>query len=195
MLRASTILHFPKIRKFAVDYLSTVYPDELSSVKTASQVQIEYAAEAISHGRKYNVSSILKRAFFELACNPAPTLDSSENDSEATLPDKADLVKVLHVQQQLIIRWHETTTLSEIECSNCWPDGQPDDPDPSRNPHFGRLNLLTTCPLDPIRGIQELISADWEEHGYCTRCVKARVTGLEEHRKKIWEDLGEWIAI
>jgi hypothetical protein len=69
LLRASTILDFPKFREFAICCLNNAWPSDLDQFAVGSKWH-EHAAETVALARDFDVPSVLKRALYELLRTP-----------------------------------------------------------------------------------------------------------------------------
>lgn len=111
---AARTLRFSQLDAFATYKLCTTWTSELQRVSPA---RIPYAAETIILSRMYNVSAVLKRAFYELLRTPGfdqqdvmprtagdATLDGSEIIGRAKL-SHADLVRLTTVREKLLLAW------------------------------------------------------------------------------------------
>jgi hypothetical protein len=48
---------------------------------------------------------------------------------------------------------------------------------------------------DPLMGLQDLMDIPWREEGFCDKCVAARTNAWDESRRKLWDDLDEWLPL
>jgi hypothetical protein len=166
---------------------------------------LPHAAEAVLLGRGWNLGTILKRAFYELAKRNSlhSTVDESDDgeesddddtyDDEDTINqlDSKDLVRLANGQKKLMSAWTFAVSLDGVKCTLKTPC----------NSNKARLSwdiispLLTKYQFNPICGIKNLIAVDWKKKGYCDQCADARITSLTTQKEQIWENMSIWFDL
>ena len=171
---------------------------------------LPHGAEAVLLGRGWNLGTILKRAFYELArrdslCSTGDSSNASESGDDDDMDgdneddedaihqlDPKDLIRLANGQKKLMSAWLTAVQLSDVKCALKTPCNS----NKARmlwgiiSPH------LTEYQFDPICGIGYLMnSVEWKTMGYCAQCADARIASLKKQREEIWENMSLWFDL
>ena len=211
ILRAASLFQFKKMLNFARTFLNNRFSSKLSSVKEAI---LPHAAEAILLGRGWNLGTILKRAFYELArrdslcstddssCGSSSDDDDDDDDTHSDSDgddydaiqqlDSKDLIRLANGQKKLMSAWLSAVQLGGVKCTLKTPCS-------SNKGHSIWAIIsphLTEYQFDPICGIEYLMNnVEWKTMGHCVQCADARVTSLKKQREQIWENMSIWFDL
>ncbi|TFK65524.1 hypothetical protein BDN72DRAFT_824429 [Pluteus cervinus] len=198
LVRASSILRFPKLLSYASSILERDFSGRLTP-----PFSVKEAVEAVELGRRYSYPLILKRGFYELA-RGAEQFNSHLDSGEHQLKTGSSLLErlgitnlaiLLDLRRALVQTWIDITHLPPIECDQ--PTGKCTASDPTKTWElmYGS-GLLKDYQSDPMLGIYKLWEVDWEAKGYCNKCRVERMKWLGEQRNKIWvEDMEKWLSL
>jgi len=189
---------------FAREWLNQEFSGELLSV---GEGPVPHAAEAIVLGRQWNLSTVLKRAFYELARRDSLRLtatsedvpcdqdhfgnDEDDEDDPIHELDPKDLVRLANGQKELTSAWLSAVLLGDVKC----PLKTPCNSNKARITWDVVSPYLMVYQFDPICGIEKLIEVDWRKKGYCDGCKDARGKSLREQKHKVWENLSVWFDL
>ncbi|RDB16374.1 hypothetical protein Hypma_002880 [Hypsizygus marmoreus] len=201
IFRAASIFKFYQMTDFAKRYLNEMYSDSLENMKTPSTLEHAlHAAEAVVLGRHWNLSTILKRAFYELAMLSNLGIDMADEDMPENEDDpihrldSIDLVRLLHGQKKLMAVWIAASSFAPLKCGleQACSSGK------TKFHHWDTVvnsRLLQTYRFDPIRGIQHLVEVDWMKLGYCSTCNTERIQIMTAQREALWEAMDDWFVV
>jgi hypothetical protein len=213
-------LKFGQIDAVATYKLCTTWPLELSGV---TPTRIPFPAETVFIARKYNVPSLLKRAFYELLRTEGfgqsdliqeqdSLMDGSNLIGRATL-NHTDLVRLITARERLTKAWTALAGSPPLDaCVLQTPVQQAfiyDRSIPIRlrcvearqnsaaiwDHKVMRSGLFTSWMLDPVCGLDCLAQLDWSSTGLCDFCVAARKELWQKKRTKLWDNLDEWLEL
>lgn len=191
---------------FAREYLNNQFSSQIDMIE---EEPLPHAAEAVLLGRSWNLGTILKRAFYELAKRKSlrSTVESSdgqgsdggsEPDEEDDDDDDAinelhpkDLIRIADGQKKLMSAWLSAVSLSDLKCPVKPPCGS----SKARSTWDIVSPQMTAYQFDPINGIASLMNLDWKKKGYCEQCANARVGSLRAQREELWENVSVWFDL
>ena len=230
VLRAACALTFKAQRMWAERKLKRMWSETLDTLTTDPKPD---AVFALSLARACGLRGVEKRASYELLRAPtfwqandtAPAgrgkvYEESDTDSEAEaemgldeLP-RADLLRLLHAREQLVLVWGEIARKAPMDFVCPCENGTSNTSNNSngRRPHCMSANtdrvhahwaelvhatgLYAQRMADPLMGLQDLKMIPWGEEGFCQRCVAARTNAWEKLRRKLWNnDLNKWLKL
>ena len=228
VLRAARALAFKVQREWAERIFERMWPEALD---TLTMDPIPHAAVALALARTCGLRGVQKRASYELLRMPtfgqtivaAPAAHVEvEGDSRADVDmgaDElpwADLLRLLHAREQLVLTWAEIAgkpptdfvcprgTQTQIIPESGGGGGTSSGKCVSGNAdrvHARWAELVHTTGLyvgrmvDPIMGLRDLMKIPWRDEGFCKKCVAARMNSWDESRKQIWDDLDVWLQL
>ncbi|KAG6916724.1 hypothetical protein DXG01_005604 [Tephrocybe rancida] len=201
--RAADVLRVKRLSSFAKTYIEGIFSDKLEDVTSNRQTKTAgmYAAEAVVHGRNWEMSTILKRAFYELVRQPNLGTSGTYEDPTATIHrlERIDLVRLAHAREQLFTMWIDASNFPAFDCQTTVSStGKACTSKVTRLQHWDYVTnngLFKKYRLDPICGLQELIKKGWKGIGYCDNCVKERKALLRTEQEKIWTAMETWFDI
>ncbi len=180
--KAANFWRMDRYETFCASILSRRYVDDYTQI---TERPLEHARIAVELGMLPKSTSILRRAFYDLA--------RGVGDPDQSLETMAsrDLATLLKVQKNLIYAWDNLFTSlyplspSGPQCNGCR----------KKNRHPGRLNIANTrkeYPFDPLFAIQAILS-DLPDFGFLeTKEVEEKLTS---QRSKIWNSINVWIGL
>lgn len=237
ILRAARALSFEKQRQWAERIFERMWPATLDTLTTDP---IPHAAVALVLARTCGLRGAQKRASYELlrmptfgqaVRAPAAHMEVEEDprvDAHADMDmgldelPRADLLKLLHAREQLVLAWAEIAgkAPTDFVCprgtqTQIMPESGGGSSTSSNNDgrrmgcasasadrvHVRWAELVHTTGLyvqrmvDPLMGLQDLMKIPWREEGFCKKCVAARTNTWEGFRRKIWDDLDVWLQL
>jgi hypothetical protein len=228
VLRAARALSFGAQRKWAERIFERMWPATLDTITTDP---IPHAAVALVLARACGLRDVQKRASYELLRMPtfgqaiAAAHVEVEGDSRADadadmgldeLP-RADLLRLLHAREQLVIAWAEiagkaptdfvcpqtqimpesgggSSSTNDFRRSGCASAN-------SDRVHARWAELVHTTGLyvqrmvDPLMGLRDLMKISWKDEGFCKKCVAARKNEWGKFKRKLWDDLDVWLQL
>ncbi|KAJ7253624.1 hypothetical protein C8J57DRAFT_1659882 [Mycena rebaudengoi] len=176
--RAACQFNFPKFLDFAELHLKKVFSEHLADFRSD---RISNPAAAVTLGKLYNFRDILKRAWYEIACQ-SPRLP--QDPDEGVYDGLALLLLLANAQKYLMSEW---LSVSSPASDNC----------PSKNPCAaagltsgwkaltGTDDILHKYRYDPITGLTKLIG----------KCANAKTAWFTAKREEIWSELDTWFDI
>ncbi|KAL1685698.1 hypothetical protein GGG16DRAFT_129229 [Schizophyllum commune] len=192
IVRASSILCFPKFRVYAVKTIADLYSDDLDEFDDEFYA---YATDVVNLGRTHNLPHLLKKAMYDLARDCEFDAKFLEDETPLHALSPRDLCLILTAQKRLALEWQDVITLDKepYKCknANCRSDSKTHSWAVIHSNDGVRKKYTT----DPICGMQALINLDWTAHGHCDACQTWRRNELTERRKKLWADLDKWLEI
>lgn len=133
MFCAARTLKFGQLDAIATYKLTTMWSDKLSCVTLS---RIPYAAETVVISRKYNVPSLLKRAFYELLRSEGfaqMNVSDRDNENAETLSvdgrdlvgharlGRADLLRLVVAREKLSKSWISLAGFASVEPGHSLP--------------------------------------------------------------------------
>ncbi|KAJ6598515.1 hypothetical protein B0H10DRAFT_734300 [Mycena sp. CBHHK59/15] len=203
ILRASTCLSFPDFTDWAIRVLEDKWSSELADLSTEP---ITYATESVVLARLCGISSILKRAMYELVRLAGYGQTDRENVSTR------DVKALIKAREELTSLWMMTMSPYSPDLATCASTAAPADPVAPKPP----IQCTTANPLlsgkahhklvkesgiaddylyDPLCGLKALIDVDWGAEGYCEKCVNLRRDMWGKRREKVWDNLNIWFGL
>ncbi|KAL1660495.1 hypothetical protein GGF50DRAFT_130239 [Schizophyllum commune] len=181
IVRASSILCFPKFRAYAVKTIADLYSDDLDEFDDEFYA---YATDVVNLSRTHNLPHLLKKAMYDLARDCEFDAKFLEDETPLHALSPRDLCLILTAQKRLALEWQDIITLDKepYKCknANCRSD--------SKTHSWAVIHSNDGVRKNPHR-------LDWTAHGHCDACQTRRRNELTERRKKLWTDLDKWLEI
>jgi len=192
------------------DDLSDLSPDRLSN-----------AVETIILGRNYGISSVLKRAFYELlrtgGLGHQDIANEKDDDVENLSITSADTHRLIRTREKLGEAWCDTLA-SAFHAFHC-PNGPNHGVTADRDVDATATANAVACPssaektiewtklvyasgmsqeymYDVLCGLKVLVDRDWSaEDGYCQECMEMRRNAWQKQRESLWKKLDLWLEL
>ncbi|KAF8876863.1 hypothetical protein BD779DRAFT_1629219 [Infundibulicybe gibba] len=186
ILRAASILEFPKFQSYARGALEALFPDSLEDVGAKT---IPHAAEVLILARAWGLPRVLKRAFYELARFPPGAAASSA----LSLLSPADIILVAQAQKHLATAW--ISAYKPPDCALCGHSSKV-----SAAIKFSDISwfmsLSVKYQFDPILGFAMLPQEYKRQVPSCSVCAEVREKVWRTRASRIWNtDLGVWFKL
>lgn len=169
-----------------------MWPPSLSSV---SACRIPFAKTSLALARQCGLSSILKRALYELVRQ-----DGFGRDDDVTL-SPSDYQALLRAREHLASAWIKAAACPAPQFTQCLSDAPhcaARDPNSVNSAHIELVHasgIFEVNLYDPICGLQALVEAPRLIERFCEACVGARKDAWMKEREKVWADLDTWLGL
>ncbi|KAJ7060486.1 hypothetical protein C8F01DRAFT_1142816 [Mycena amicta] len=208
ILRASSVLKFPRFRDWAQRTIQTSWSPSLGAL-TAST--IPHATDVVSLGRDIDLGSsgpdVLKRALYEVLRTPS---FSQNPDQHLTTLHSSDLITLTRAREHLDTVWY-TATSFDFFSSFCLAHGNEPQSQPRCTPLTYEMHkhlihdsaVFTTYRYDVLCGLEMLCKIGWDVEcteegegaasasgaGMCSLCAKRVREQWKSEREQAWKKL------
>ncbi|KAK0187603.1 hypothetical protein F5146DRAFT_1059715 [Armillaria mellea] len=196
IFRASSALSLDRFRDWATRYLEEMWPSSLSRVTLNP---ISHASETVVLAREWGLTSIRKRALYELVRLAGFGQDESDDSSSSAGISPSDYRLLVRTREMLTSAW--TTRIAtatfgvERRCVGGCTAADVGLVASTHQEVVVASGLFETFLRDPVCGTRALMEVDWARAGYCRGCVDQRVGVWGKARERMWEDLDIWLGL
>lgn len=206
IFRASTGLAFTELAAWSTRYLQEMWPSSLAALSTTP---IPFATETVILGRQCSISSVLKRALYELIRTEGFGQYDNERAPDARL-SPSDHEALQRSREKLTLLWITTAGSVLNDFRKCPASSLPTSAVTTAGVCLTSDWGLTTIAhtrlvhesgifaeyhCDPLNGMKALMEAPWAEAGFCGACVDLRKQVWGQAMEKSWQDLDAWFGI
>ena len=172
--------------KFSTRFICRLYADHYAAITTDP---LPHAAVAVGFSRLSGETSVMRRAFYDLARDSLPHNDHAKENYLESLQSR-DLLSLVKVQRGLFIASEFLSGVLDFTCP-----GVEEGSCSRRHQSELGLEMRRRYPANPIIGIRELLDVDWLAHGYCENSASSIRRKLVDRRGEIWDEMAEWLGI
>lgn len=200
IFRAANTLKFNKFRLWSLRELEGRLSNDVTSI---TQEPLEGSVEALNLALDLDITSIIKRARYELARISSPEWfsladltvgDNKRDDTQSQVPLR-DILVLSIAREALVAKWMSVATTAPVDFASlevqkgqkvCCPRTA------ERVVGWNKLvhdsGVYQEWMYDPIYGLQVLSELPWGELKYCKECIRKRKDIWQYQKKEMWED-------
>lgn len=195
ILRASKTLSFKEWSNIASITLGTMWSSDLKEIPSKLPANLfAHAVDAFLLSKEYNLSSVHKRAAYELLRSEILGQQDGVDEGILKTLSKPDLLHLLYSQEKMRQEWREIAgsppLVDKAKCSaGCRSS------DAAHIQNWMSVGLYDKWIRDPIGGLDELIGWNWASKGYCDQCIDTWKAGWRKKKNQVWEKLDQWLGL